>query len=56
MAALMTKKNAAGVTMYEHMMKKGYSPEIIDQKAAEALYGRKDVPPIKGMANIILGI
>lgn len=56
LAALMERKNSAGVTMFEHMMKRGYPPEVIDQVAAQALYGRKDIPPIRGMANIILGI
>jgi hypothetical protein len=56
LAALMERKNSSGVTMFEHMMKKGYPPEVINKKAAEALYGRKDTPPIEGVANIILGI
>lgn len=56
LAALMQQKNAAGVTKFEHMMKKGYSAAEIDKVAAHALYGRKDVPPIRGVANIILGI
>jgi hypothetical protein len=57
MSALMSRKNPAGVTMYEQLMKKAYTPDEIDQIAADALYGgRGKYPKITGMANIILGI
>ena len=56
LAAMMTQKNKNGVTMFEYAMKKGVPAREIEEAAAYALYGRKDVPPIKGMANIIYGM